>query len=157
MKRSFFIYIPILLTFVIFAFAYAGESIEYVTFTGIDGKVVDAEELKGRPLVISIMANWCSACRSDAQEIQKAYLSYRERGVRFLGVFIRSSDSGIRSFAESLHLTYPVGKDTGIARQLRAVSVPVTAFITKEGEIAKTYYGPVSYSRIVLGIEQILQ
>jgi hypothetical protein len=77
--------------------------------------------------------------------------------VVFLGVFIQSKENQIRSFAESTHISFPVGLDGGIARKLRAVGVPTTFFISRDGSVAKRHVGVGSYSRIIMGVEEILR
>lgn len=129
---------------------------EDFTFKDMDGKDLDAAVLKDSPMVINFLAEWCVACRREAQELQKAYLAYRDRGVLFLGIFLRSSDEGIRRFIDNYRVGFPVGKDTGIARRLGVHAVPVTLFVARDGRVAKRYLGSVNYSRIILGVEEIL-
>jgi hypothetical protein len=50
-----------------------------------------------------------------------------------------------------------VGKDNGIAKQIRARVIPTTTFISKGGRIVQNYTGPINYSGIVSGIEDILR
>ncbi len=75
----------------------------------------------------------------------------------FLGVFIGSKESDIRNFIEKYHVTFPVGKDNGLAKKLGTRKIPTTVFIAKDGVILKKYSGPADYSTIVLGIEEILK
>jgi hypothetical protein len=77
--------------------------------------------------------------------------------VLFLGVFIGSKESDIRDFIEKYQVTFPVGRDNGIAKKLGTRIIPTTAFIAKNGAIMKKYSGPADYSTIVLGIEDILR
>jgi peroxiredoxin len=135
----------------------AGDILDDFSLTGLDGNIYDSETVEGRPLVVSVMAEWCTVCRRDSTELQKAYLSYKKRGVLFFGVFVKSDEQGIREFARANHLSFPVGEDSGIAEKLGAFSVPTTAFISKEGTMVKRHIGPVEYSRIIAGIEEILK
>jgi len=49
-----------------------------------------------------------------------------------LGVFAQSKEKDIRKFAKKYQLTYPVGKENGIAEALGANGIPETFFITKD-------------------------
>jgi thiol-disulfide isomerase/thioredoxin len=124
-----------------------------IKFMTIDGKTINTEKM---PVVVNIMATWCAACKHEAVELQKAYLSYKTKGVQFIGVFIKSSEEDIKEFIKKYHISFPVGIDNGIAKKIGATSIPVTLFITKDGKVAQKYFGPAGYSKIVLGIENAL-
>ena len=49
---------------------------------------------------------------------KKTYLAFRNKGVLFLGVFVISEEDKIKKFVEAYHLTFPVGKESGIATEL---------------------------------------
>jgi peroxiredoxin len=136
-------------------FASAEKNVEYAPFTSIEGETIKAETLNNSPVVLSFMAHWCQSCRAEAVVLQKSYMTYRDQGILFIGLFIKSSEKGIKTFAQHNGITFPVGKDTGLARQLGVWSVPVTYIIAKEGKIKKRYFGRISQSVIRLGIEEI--
>ena len=77
-------------------------------------------------------------------------------GVLFLGVFTLSKEKQIRNFAEKYHITYPVGKESGIAEALGAKGIPETYFISKEGRTVKIITDPIDHSELISGIEEIL-
>jgi peroxiredoxin len=157
MKRTASAYVLALLLVLPAGVAGAQDVMDDFTITSIDGKTIDSRSLRGTPMMINVMATWCGPCGREAQELQKAYLSYKDRGVVFLGIFVRSGDDEIRKFVEAHHITFPVGKDNGIARGLRATAIPTTVFISGDGRIVRRVFGPVDYSRIVLGLEQIIK
>jgi peroxiredoxin len=126
------------------------------TLTTIDGNTINTEDFKGTPMLITIMADWCKMCREDAPKIQKAYLNFKDKGVLFLGVFMRSTENNIKRFVQSTNITFPVGRDNGITRQFSVFAVPVNVFITSEGKVVKKHFGPIHYADIVSGINKIL-
>ncbi len=64
-------------------------------------------------------------CKAEAPELQKAYLSYKDKGVLFIGVFTMSGDADIRKFAATYRLTFPVGKDNRLSRALGVMGIEV--------------------------------
>ncbi len=83
-------------------------------------------------------------------------MDFRDKGVFFLGVFVLGKDYYIRQFAERHHLTFPVGKENGIAKRLGVKGMPVTVFIGKDGTIKKWHNGEIRYEEVVEGIREIL-
>ncbi|MCF6188313.1 MAG: TlpA family protein disulfide reductase [Desulfobulbaceae bacterium] len=71
-------------------------------------------------------------------------MKYKAKGVAFLGLFA-SKDKEIKAFADKFNLTYPVGKESGIATILWVKAIPETLFIDREGRIAKRYSGTINY------------
>ena len=96
-------------------------------------------------------------CKQEAPELQKAYLSYKDKGVLFLGVFTMSGNADIRKFAETYRFTFPVGKDNGMSRTLGVMGIPTTVFISKDRRIVKRVVGDISYSEISDNLKALLR
>ena len=88
--------------------------------------------------------------------MEKAYQSYKDKGVLFLGVFITSKDKDIKKFAETFHQTFPVGKDTGVAKALDVKAIPETLFIDRDGRIVKRHRDIITYEELEAAIEGLL-
>ncbi len=68
-----------------------------------------------------------------------------------------SSDAEIRKFAETYKITFPVGKDKGLAVMLGARGIPTTIYIDRMGRIVKRHIGRVTYADLSSAIESILK
>lgn len=68
-----------------------------------------------------------------------------------------SSDAEIRKFVETFKITFPVGKDKGLAQMLRTRGIPVTVYIDRKGRIVNRHIGPVTYADLSSNIEAILK
>lgn len=88
--------------------------------------------------------------------MEKAYQSFKDNGVLFLGVFVKSKDKEIREFAETYHQTFPVGKNNGVAKALDIKVIPVTLFIDRDGRIIKRHRDIINYEELSAGIEELL-
>lgn len=75
----------------------------------------------------------------------------------FIGVFVLSSDDDIKKFVDTFKITFPVGKDKGLAEMLDVTVIPVTVFIDKRGRILKRHIGPVTYGDLSSAIEASLK
>jgi len=88
--------------------------------------------------------------------LQKNYLAFKNKGVLFLGVFVMSEEKEIKEFAAAYHLTFPVGKENGIAARLKAKGMPETVFIGRDGRIAKRHSGSINDEDLQSGIMELL-
>lgn len=75
----------------------------------------------------------------------------------FIASFLMSGDDEIKKFAETYHLTFPVGKDNGIARTMGVRGIPASVFVSKTGTIVKKHRGEIDYAEIVSFIEAALK
>lgn len=77
-----------------------GDSLPSFEYTTIDGDRIDSESLKGKVVLITSSAYWCSTCVVEAQNLAEAYKSFDPDDVYFLTIDIdpRSSASNISQF-----------------------------------------------------------
>lgn len=74
----------------------------------------------------------------------------------FIGDFVMSKDRDIRQFVETFKITFPVGRDDGIAETFGVRGVPVTIFIGKNGRTAKKHAGGITAADLQLNIDKLL-
>jgi thiol-disulfide isomerase/thioredoxin len=129
---------------------------EDFAFVTIDGTTIDFKTVKGQPLVINIGASWCPECRNEAPAFQRAYLSYKDKGVFFIAVLGGSTDNDIKDFVQTYKLTFPVGKDNGLANAFGVRVVPQTFFFSRDGKLVKKIIGEAGYKELCTYIETIL-
>ncbi len=120
------------------------------------GRVVRSEDLRGRPVVVNFWASWCVPCREEAPLLQTAWETYRSRGVVFLGVNIRDSESDARRFVEEFGITYPIVQDvrSELSKKLKVTGLPETFFIDHEWRFVASASGQARGERegtVVLG------
>lgn len=94
---------------------------------------------------------------NEAPDLQNAYLTYRNKGVFFLGVFTMGENEDIKKFAETYKITFPVGKDKELAKKFGVMGLPVTLFVGKNGRISKQHFGIITREELKSNIEAILK
>ncbi len=68
-----------------------------------------------------------------------------------------SSDDEIRKFVETYKITFPVGKEKGLAGMLGVRGIPMTVYIDKKGRIVKRQFGVATYADLSATIEAMLK
>lgn len=106
---------------------------------------------KGKPIVINFAASWCGPCEIEAPVLVKAYQKYKDR-VTFFGLAVKDSEEAQRAFIQKHGLPFPVGMDpdgkvhyTFIrAAGVQISGIPMTFFMSADGNIADVFIGPIS-------------
>ena len=123
-----------------------------------NGGQLSLSELRGQVVVVNVWASWCPPCRDEAPVLELAWRRYRDRGVTFVGVDYMDTEPAALAFIEEFRVTYPNGPDLGgrIAEAYRLQGVPETFFVTRQGEIAEVFVGPLSEARLTAILERLL-
>ncbi len=139
------------------------------TLTTFDGQTYKLSELKGKPVVLNFWASWCIPCRDEAPALQRAWETYKDRGVLVLGVDYVDTDTDAKKFIAEFQQTYPNGADLGtkISQAYKISGVPETYFIGKDGKLLQgmdengrakgNWIGPVPEQVLIARIEEMLK
>lgn len=108
------------------------------------GAPVSLAAYRGRPVVVSFWASWCTDCRSEMPALEA--FSTAHPHVAVLGIATLDEDSASRSFAKSVGVTYPLGTnaDGTVLAKYGGLALPVTAFVGPTGKLITTIYGQVT-------------
>ena len=110
-----------------------------------------------QPVVLNVWASWCIPCRSEAPLLREAHKSFGSE-VDFIGLNVRDSQHGARSFLNEFrltgfqHLFDPSGTAQG---SLRAGGVPLTLFFLPGGELVETHFGAIDERTLALNLDEI--
>ncbi|MCC7163277.1 MAG: TlpA family protein disulfide reductase [Anaerolineae bacterium] len=139
------------------------------TVTTFEGETYSLADLKGRPVVLNFWASWCIPCRDEAPALQRAWETYKDRGVMVLGVDYVDTESDAKKFIAEFRQTYPNAPDLGtrISQAFRISGVPETYFIDREGKMLQgidengrvkaNWIGPLPEEVLIARIEELLK
>lgn len=139
------------------------------TVTTFDGQTYSLADLKGKPVVVNFWASWCIPCRDEAPALQRAWETYRDRGLIVLGVDYVDTEADAKKFIAEYQQTYPNAPDLGtrISQAFRISGVPETYFIDRDGKLLQgidengrvkaNWIGPLPEQVLINRIEELLK
>lgn len=117
------------------------------TLTAFDGATVSLDTLRGKVVVVNFWASWCNpACYDEAPALERAWRTYRDRGVIVVGVDMQDTTEAAQTFITRFGLTFPNAPDAGgkVAVDYGVYGVPETFVIDKAGVIRHKQIGPIT-------------
>lgn len=111
--------------------------------TDLSGKVITAQSLRGKVVLVNFWATWCPPCRAEIPDLIKLQEKYRDRLV-ILGI---SEDEApvdeVKAFVAAQKMNYAVAMTTPeLAKVFKGVSaLPTTFVIDPEGLIQQKHIG----------------
>lgn len=108
-----------------------------------DGRQATLRQFRGRPVVMNFWASWCVPCRAEAPNLERAWQTYRPRGVVFLGVDVADTEADARAFIATFKVSYLNVRDPSqhVMSAYRVTGIPTTVFIDRAGRIQRRYAG----------------
>ncbi len=124
-----------------------------------DGTEVSLAGLRGRVVVLNFWASWCyPACYEEAPALERAWRTYRDRGVAVVGVAIQDKPEASRKFIADFSLSFSNAPDPDgkISVDYGVYGVPETFFIDRAGRIRLKQTGGVTDELFRAEIEKLL-
>jgi cytochrome c biogenesis protein CcmG/thiol:disulfide interchange protein DsbE len=117
--------------------------------TTLDGKAVNLESFRGKPLVVNFFASWCDPCREEMPLINELAAQGARRGYNVFGIAVEDTRAAAAEFAQEAKLLFPVALDLNsrVKRGYRIFGPPATFFIDGEGVIRDVVLGPMTTQR----------
>ena len=129
------------------------------TLTAFDGKPLALETLRGKVVVVNFWASWCNpACYDEAPVLERAWRTYRDRGVVVVGVDMQDTAEAAQEFIRRFELTFPNAPDPGgkVAVEYGVYGVPETFFVDRAGTIRVKHVGAVTDEVIRATLDRLL-
>jgi peroxiredoxin len=122
----------------------------------LGGQEIQLSDYRGQVVLINFWATWCSYCRTEFPEIQRAYESNREAGFVVLAVNVQDRRQSVEAYAQELGLTIPVLLDPlgRASASYKARGLPTSYFVDPKGVIVLKQVGPIDQAIIERVLEQ---
>ena len=111
--------------------------------TTLGGPTLNADELRGHPVVVVFWAAWCTPCRAEQPQLNVAYAHWAPKGVRFVGDDMLDDAGAAKAFTQQQHIPYPSVFDNhaSVAASVLISAAPAIAFIDSQGRIVDRVLG----------------
>jgi cytochrome c biogenesis protein CcmG/thiol:disulfide interchange protein DsbE len=136
-----------------------GKPASRFALTAFDGNRVALESLRGQVVVVNFWASWCyPACYEEAPSLERAWQTYKDRGVVVVGVNFQDKDEPAKRFLTQFGHTFPNAPDASgrVSVDYGVYGVPETYFIDRKGRVRFKRVGPVSDELLKQQIEPLL-
>ncbi|MFC6996047.1 TlpA family protein disulfide reductase [Rufibacter roseus] len=115
--------------------------------TGLDGKTVNFETLKGKVIFLNVWATWCPPCVAEMPNIQSLYNKLYSNKIAFVMLSVDRGGMGkVKKYIEKKGYTFPVYlPHSNFPEEFQSPSIPTTYIISPEGKIVATQVGMAAY------------
>ena len=127
------------------------------TVTDANGKAVKLSEFIGKPIVVNFWAAWCAPCKSELPHFDKLAKELKGK-VEFLMVSVYLNKDYVKQFVSQSGYTFPLYFDDNEegSTAYEVTGIPVTVFITADGNIKSKVVGSMSEAVLRNYINRIL-
>ena len=115
------------------------------TLPGLDGKMVNLTDYKGKVVLLNIWATWCPPCVEEMPSMEKLHQELKNEDFAILAVSIDASGAiKVLPFMKKHKLTFPVlSDDRGDIKSLYwTTGIPESFILDKNGVIVEKVIGP---------------
>ncbi len=133
-----------------------GELVTWPPIRLLDGTRIEAEQLRGRPVVVVFWSLDCGFCERHNVHVDKLYRASAGSGLLVLGAVTERNSEAVRAHMAMRRWSFPVTLDgPALASALGARrSVPFTATVTREGRLAELIPGEM-FEDDVLSLQKL--
>jgi peroxiredoxin len=118
--------------------------------TTMDGTPISLADKKGEVVLLNVWATWCKPCRQEIPALDSLHREFAARGLVVAGVSIDVIDDTTRiaGFARELGASYALwlDPDDRVSNTFRAIGVPSTYLVDREGVLRWQHMGGVTAS-----------
>jgi len=104
---------------------------------------------RGKPVLMEVLASWCSACKRSAPHLAEAFRAQQDKDVTFLAVSVDEDPAAAARIKSEWQLPFDVALDDGsVSRGYGISMLPTLIYIDAQGTVRHSAAGVVSRSDI---------
>jgi thiol-disulfide isomerase/thioredoxin len=125
----------------------------------VDGKVLRLSDLKGKPVLLDLMATWCSACRQEMPLLNATYNAHKDQ-IYFLSIGMDwfENDTQLRAFRDQYKVqwTFALDRAGAVYGAFYASNYPTTILLDKDQRIVFRYEGEISQQDLDAALAKVI-
>jgi len=125
----------------------------------VDGKIMKLSDLKGKPVLLDLMATWCSACRQEMPLLNSTYNDHKDQ-IYFLSIGMDwfENDSQLRAFRDQYKVqwTFALDRAGAVYGAFYAANYPTTILLDKDQRIVFRYEGEISQQDLDAALAKVM-
>ncbi|MGV4891139.1 TlpA family protein disulfide reductase [Streptomyces viridosporus] len=130
----------------------------------LEGEQLDVADYRGKVVVLNVWGSWCNPCRAEAKHFAKVSEDYADRGVQFVGINTRDTNTrSALAFEEEFGIAYPSLYDPAGKLMLRfekgtlnPQAIPSTLILDRDGKVAARSLSALSEERLLKMLEPVV-
>ena len=110
----------------------------------VGGKPFHLADSKGKEVVVlDFWATWCGPCLQAMPQVERAAAQFKDQNVRLVAVNLQETAEQVTALLErqKLHVTVALDRDGVVADKYKAVAIPQTVIIGRDGNVARLFVG----------------
>jgi thiol-disulfide isomerase/thioredoxin len=112
-----------------------------LTFTALDGNIVDLAKLRGKVVLIDFWATWCAPCVAQMPEEIAVYEKYHRKGFEIVGISLDQDKAALQRFIADNKMPWPEyfdgkGWDNEVSSRFSIGAIPTMWLIGRDGKLA---------------------
>lgn len=122
----------------------------------LQGDNASLEDYRGKDILINFWTTWCPFCVKEMPDLDKLYINNKDDDFVVLAINVAEKRNTAKEFVDKGGYSFPVllDYDGEIAMTYRAMALPTTVMIDKEGIVRTIRYGAMSYAEMEELLEQ---
>jgi thiol-disulfide isomerase/thioredoxin len=122
-----------------------GQALGPEQYLTLEGEPASLRQFRGRPVVVNFFASWCTPCRLEMPDFERAHQQFRDE-VHFVGLNLQEDADRARAVVRATGVTYALGldRDGAIYRGYNGITMPMTVFLDAQGVAVKTHGGALT-------------
>ena len=127
----------------------------------LNGKKVSLADFKGRPVLLTFWATWCTACREELPALQGIQDRYQSTGFTILAINYRETDNRrLIQYLSGLHVNLEAVIDPeGTIATAYGVTIglPVNVLLDRAGTVVQVILGEVPSATLESAVSRIVK